>query len=492
MTDVLAQPRGASLAQVSAALASGELTAGALARDVLDACAAENERLGAYVTIDREGALAAARASDERRAQGASRGPLDGVPVAVKDILVTEGLRTTACSRILGDFIPPYQGTVARKLAEAGAVVVGKTSCDEFAMGSSNENSAFGVVRNPWDETRIPGGSSGGSAAAVAADLCTVALGTDTGGSIRQPASLCGIVGIKPTYGRVSRYGVIAFASSLDQVGPMGRSVADCATLLEAISGHDPRDATSADRPVPVFSDAVRRGVSGLKLGVPKEYFVEGMDPEVEASVREAIASLEAAGAEVVEISLPHTEYALSTYYLIATAEASSNLARFDGVRYGARVDEAGGLGELYAKTRVRGFGAEVRRRIMLGTFVLSAGYYDAYYLKAQRVRTLIRRDFEAAFERVDAIVTPTSPTTAFAIGDRVEDPLSMYLADIFTLSCNLAGLPGMSVPCGLSSGGLPIGLQILGRPWDEETVVAIGGAYEGVRGAFAKPGDAR
>jgi len=480
------------LAQVSAALASGELTAGALARDVLDACAAENERLGAYVTIDREGALAAARASDERRAQGASRGPLDGVPVAVKDILVTEGLRTTACSRILGDFIPPYQGTVARKLAEAGAVVVGKTSCDEFAMGSSNENSAFGVVRNPWDETRIPGGSSGGSAAAVAADLCTVALGTDTGGSIRQPASLCGIVGIKPTYGRVSRYGVIAFASSLDQVGPMGRSVADCATLLEAISGHDPRDATSADRPVPVFSDAVRRGVSGLKLGVPKEYFVEGMDPEVEASVREAIASLEAAGAEVVEISLPHTEYALSTYYLIATAEASSNLARFDGVRYGARVDEAGGLGELYAKTRVRGFGAEVRRRIMLGTFVLSAGYYDAYYLKAQRVRTLIRRDFEAAFERVDAIVTPTSPTTAFAIGDRVEDPLSMYLADIFTLSCNLAGLPGMSVPCGLSSGGLPIGLQILGRPWDEETVVAIGGAYEGVRGAFAKPGDAR
>ncbi len=370
--------------------------------------------------------------------------------------------------------------------------MVGKTSCDEFAMGSSNENSAFGVVRNPWDETRIPGGSSGGSAAAVAADLCTVALGTDTGGSIRQPASLCGIVGIKPTYGRVSRYGVIAFASSLDHVGPMGRSVADTATLLEAISGHDPRDATSADRPVPVFSDAVRRGVSGLKLGVPKEYFVEGMDPEVEASVREAIASLEAAGAEVVEISLPHTEYALSTYYLIATAEASSNLARFDGVRYGARVDEAGGLGELYAKTRVRGFGAEVRRRIMLGTFVLSAGYYDAYYLKAQRVRTLIRRDFEAAFERVDAIVTPTSPTTAFAIGDRVEDPLSMYLADIFTLSCNLAGLPGMSVPCGLSSGGLPIGLQILGRPWDEETVVAIGGAYEGVRGAFAKPGDAR
>jgi aspartyl-tRNA(Asn)/glutamyl-tRNA(Gln) amidotransferase subunit A len=481
--------RGLTLVDAREALLDGRCTAVDLTTAVLDAAEAAAE-LGAYLTLDRERALAAAAASDARRRAGEPMRTLEGLPIALKDLLVTRGLRTTAGSRMLEDFVPPYDGTAVARLKAAGAVIVGKTNLDEFAMGSSNESSAFGPAKNPWDPERVPGGSSGGSAVAVAAELCFGALGTDTGGSIRQPAALCGVVGLKPTYGRVSRYGVVAFASSLDQVGPLGRSVADCAALLQAVAGHDPRDSTSATEPVADFEAAARvtGSLSGVRLGVPQEYFVAGMDPEVEASVRGAIARLAEAGAEVVDVTLPHTRYALSTYYLIATAEASSNLARYDGVRYGRRDPGARDLDEVYALTRARGFGAEVRRRILLGTFVLSAGYYDAYYLKAQRVRTLIRRDFERAFERVDAIVTPTSPTTAFRLGERLDDPLQMYLSDVYTLSCNLAGLPGLSVPCGLSSARLPIGLQLLGRPFDEATLLRVGAAFEALRGPFSRP----
>jgi aspartyl-tRNA(Asn)/glutamyl-tRNA(Gln) amidotransferase subunit A len=469
-------------------LLTGEVTASALTEATLAAIERANPELNAFVTVDAE---AARRAAAESDAYLASRPEhlrsLEGVPIAVKDIILTKGLRTTACSRILGDFVPPYDATVVARLRAAGAVIIGKTNCDEFAMGSSNENSAFGAVRNPWDPARIPGGSSGGSAVAVAADLCAASLGTDTGGSIRQPASHSGVVGLKPTYGRVSRYGVVAFASSLDQVGPMAKSVDDCAWLFGVLAGHDPKDSTSARLPGPrdlLPGGAGAADVRGLRLGVPREYFVAGADPEVERCVRDAIARLGAAGAELVDISLPHTEYAVSTYYLVATAEASSNLARYDGVRYGARVD-AESLDALYARTRWEGFGAEVKRRIMLGTFVLSAGYYDAYYRKAQRVRTLIRRDFEAAFGTVDAIVTPVAPTPAFGLGEKVADPLSMYLADIYTIPCNLAGLPGLSVPAGLTAAGLPVGLQILGKPWDEATVLRVGAAWENVRGAL-------
>jgi aspartyl-tRNA(Asn)/glutamyl-tRNA(Gln) amidotransferase subunit A len=435
--------------------------------------------LHSFVTLTPELALAQARAADARYAAGAPRGPIDGIPLAIKDVINTRGVRTTAGSRILSAYVAPYHATVAQRLFDAGAVCVGKANCDEFAMGSSNENSAYGATRNPWDPTRVPGGSSGGSAAAVAARQCLGAVGTDTGGSVRQPAAHCGIVGLKPTYGRVSRYGVIAYASSLDQVGPMARSVRDCAHLLGAIAGHDRFDSTAVPQPVPDYAAQLQAGLAGLRLGLPKEYFIEGMSPEVAAAVHTAVAQLRALGASVDEVSLPHTEYAVATYYLIATAEASSNLARYDGTRYGLRVDPGRGLLEMYQQTRAAGFGPEVKRRILLGTYALSAGYYDAYYLKAQRVRTLIRRDFERAFGACDAIFTPTAPTTAFALGEMISDPLAMYLSDILTISVNLAGLPGLSLPCGFDRNGLPIGLQIIGKPFDEATVLRTAYAYE-------------
>jgi aspartyl-tRNA(Asn)/glutamyl-tRNA(Gln) amidotransferase subunit A len=398
--------------------------------------------------------------------------------MAVKDNFLTRGLRTTCASKILGDFMPPYDATVIATLRAAGAVIVGKTNLDEFAMGSSAENSAFFPTRNPWNLERIPGGSSGGSAAAVAADECIAALGTDTGGSIRQPAACCGVVGLKPTYGRVSRYGIIAFASSMDQVGPMTKDVGDAALLLQVLAGHDPADSTSSNRSVPVYSEALSSGVKGLRIGVPKEYFVSGMQPEVENTVRAAIRQLEKDGAKIDEISLPHTAYAVAVYYIVATAEASSNLARYDGMRFGHRA-EAMDLTETYMISRDEGFGPEVKRRIMLGTYVLSHGYYDAYYLKAQRVRTLIKSDFDEAFKRCDVIVTPTAPTTAFKIGEKTQDPLQMYLSDIYTISINLAGLPALSLPCGFDGDAMPIGMQIIGKHFDEATVLRTAHAYE-------------
>jgi aspartyl-tRNA(Asn)/glutamyl-tRNA(Gln) amidotransferase subunit A len=430
------------------------------------------------LTVCEEQALAQAKAADERLARG-ERGPLLGVPVALKDMILTAGVRTTAGSRILESFVAPYDASVTARLKDAGAVCLGKLNCDEFAMGSSNENSAFFVARNPWDLERVPGGSSGGSAVAVAAAQCFATLGTDTGGSIRQPAGCCGIVGLKPTYGRVSRYGVVAYASSLDQVGPMARTVKGCAAMLQAIAGHDPHDSTSAPRPVPDYLQALTGKIRGLRLAIPREYFVEGMQPEVESAVRAAVRTLEGQGATVSEVSLPHTKYAVPAYYLVATAEASSNLARYDGVRFGRRDAEDEGLLAMYRRTRAAGFGAEVKRRIMLGTYALSAGYYDAYYLKALKVRTLIRRDFEKVFAEHDLIVTPTAPTTAFRIGEKTSDPLQMYLSDIFTISVNLAGLPAVSLPCGFDTQGLPIGLQMIGRPFAEEQVLGAAYAYE-------------
>jgi aspartyl-tRNA(Asn)/glutamyl-tRNA(Gln) amidotransferase subunit A len=456
-------------------LSSVELVRAALAR-----VAAVEPQVGAFLTVSDAEALAAADTIDRRVAAGDDPGPLTGVPIGVKDIICTAGVRTTAGSRILEHFVPAYDATVVARLKRAGAVILGKLNCDEFAMGSSNENSAYGVTRNPWSTNHVPGGSSGGSGAAVAAREVPASLGTDTGGSIRLPAAFCGVVGIKPTYGRVSRSGVIAYASSLDQVGPFARDVGDAAVVLEAIAGHDPADSTASPRPVPSYGDALASGVRGLRLGLPKEYFVEGMQPEVDAAVRAAVGELERLGAVVELVSLPHTEYAIATYYLIATAEASSNLARYDGVRYGLRESGPGGsLAEMYEHSRAAGFGTEVKRRIMLGTYALSAGYYDAYYLKAQQVRTLIRRDFEHAFARCDALVTPVAPTTAFRIGEKTDDPLTMYLSDILTISVNLAGLPGLVVPCGADRAGLPVGLQIIGQPFDEATVLRIGAAYE-------------
>lgn len=467
-----------TLSEIKKLLKNGEVSSVEVTRAYLDRIEKLDAKIGAFITIDREGALKAAQNSDDRIRKGEA-GPIEGVPLGIKDIFVTEGLKTTCGSKILHNWIPPYEGTPTRKLKEAGAVFLGKLNMDEFAMGSSNETSYFGTVKNPWDIERIPGGSSGGSAAGVSAGLCAGAVGTDTGGSIRQPASLCGIVGLKPTYGRVSRYGVIAFASSLDQVGPMTRTVRDCAVMMKIISGHDPMDSTSIPVPVPDYENAIKDDVKGLRIGVPKEYFIDGMAPEVEASVKKAIDELKNLGAEIIEISLPHSEYAIAVYYIIATAEASSNLARYDGIKYGYRLDEGKGLIELYKATRSDGFGEEVQRRIMLGTYVLSAGYYDAYYRKGMQVRTLIRRDFEEAFKSVDAIVTPTSPTTAFKIGERTADPLQMYLSDIFTVPVNLAGLPGISIPCGFDSKNLPIGLQIIAPPLAEETIFHIAGAYE-------------
>jgi len=455
----------------------GDLTPTAVAEEYLARIGALDGKVGAYLTVVREQALAAARESELRWRAGKPRGPLDGAPVALKDVLCTAGVRTTAGSKMLERFVPPYDATTVERLRAAGAVILGKTNMDEFAMGSSTEHSAFHPTRNPWDLARVPGGSSGGSAAAVAGGLAAGSYGSDTGGSIRQPAAFCGVVGMKPTYGRVSRYGLIALASSLDQIGPFAQDVTDTALLLGAVAGYDRRDATSIQAPVPDYSGELSKGVAGLTLGLPDEYFIDGMDPDVERAVRQAIEVLKGLGARIERVSLPTTRHSLAAYYVILPAEASSNLARYDGVRYGLRVAGRDFI-EMQSRTRAAGFGAEVKRRIMLGTYALSAGYYDAYYGKAQSVRTLVRREFAAAFAHVDLIVAPTTPNVAFKHGEK-EDPLSMYLNDVFTIPGNLSGIPGVSVPCGFSPTGLPIGLQVLGRPLDEARVLRAAYAYE-------------
>jgi aspartyl-tRNA(Asn)/glutamyl-tRNA(Gln) amidotransferase subunit A len=468
-----------TIASTRTAIAQRQITTTRIVEDFYRKIKAEDSEIHAWLTLCKERALTQARRIDDLVVKGGDLPPLAGVPVGIKDVMATKGVRTTAGSKILEHFVPPYDSTAVARLEAAGAIVLGKLNCDEFAMGSSNENSAYGAVRNPHDKSRVPGGSSGGSAAAVASGMAVATLGSDTGGSIRQPASFCGVVGLMPTYGRVSRYGLIAFASSLDHIGPLTRTVRDAAILLRVIAGRDPMDSTSADVPVPDYELESAKPVEGLKLGVPKEYFGEGLDQEVRASVEAAIARLAAQGAEIVPISLPHTPYAVPAYYVIATAEASANLARYDGVRYGYRSPQARTLAEMYRRSRNEGFGPEVKRRIMLGTYALSAGYYDAYYLKAQKVRTLLARDFEAAFRQVDAIVTPTAPTAAFKIGEKIDDPLAMYLADIYTVTGDLAGIPGISVPCGQTRSGLPVGLQVLGRHFEEGTVLRVAQAVE-------------
>jgi aspartyl-tRNA(Asn)/glutamyl-tRNA(Gln) amidotransferase subunit A len=474
----LSRPLG-TLHELRRALDAGELSSAELVGAALERAEDTGAGLRAFLGLRAERARAEAAACDARRARGDSRGPLDGLPLAIKDNMVQAGEPTTCASRILEGFVSPYTSGVVEKLEAVGAVIVGRTNMDEFAMGSSTEHSLAGPARNPWDPSRSTGGSSGGSAAAVAAGIVPGALGSDTGGSIRQPASFCGVVGLKPTYGRVSRWGLVAFASSLDQIGVFARSAADAAWLLEAIAGHDPKDSTSIPEPVPHYAEALDGEVSGLVLGLPREYFVEeGVEPGVLAAVREGVAELERAGAKVREVSLPHTRYAIATYYLICTAEASSNLARYDGVRYGRRAQGCADLSEMYRRTRSEGFGSEVKRRILLGTYVLSAGYYDAYYRKAQQVRTLLRRDFEQAFRACDVVVTPTTPEVAFPIGSRTDDPLRMYLGDVYTVSANLAGLPGLSLPCG-SSAGLPVGLQLLAPPLEEGRLLRVGDAYQ-------------
>jgi aspartyl-tRNA(Asn)/glutamyl-tRNA(Gln) amidotransferase subunit A len=462
-----------------AAVAERATTAAALVECFYARIKKEDAEIGAYLTLCRERALEQAERVDRMVAEGKPLPALAGVPVGIKDVMVTRGVRTTAGSKILDSFIPPYDSTAVARLEQAGAIVLGKLNCDEFAMGSSNENSAFRPVRNPRDKSRVPGGSSGGAAAAVAAGMAVATLGSDTGGSIRQPASFCGVVGLLPTYGRVSRYGLIAFASSLDHIGPLTRTVKDAAIVLRTIAGRDPMDATSAEVPVPDYVAELEKPVRRLRIGVAKEYFGEGLDSEVRKAVEAAIQKLAGLGCEIVPVSLPHTSYAIPTYYIVATAEASSNLARFDGVRYGYRARGARTLSDMYRRSRDEGFGAEVKRRIMLGTYALSAGYYDAYYLKAQKVRTLLTRDFDEAFTGVDVIVTPTSPTPAFKLGEKVDDPLAMYLADIYTVTADLAGIPGISVPCGETREKLPIGMQILGRHFDEATILRVAHAYE-------------
>ncbi len=467
-----------TLAEHARALAAGDYSSEELTRAYLDRIQALDGRLNSLVTVTEELALAQARAADERRARGEARGPLDGLPLVHKDIFCTDGVKTSCASRMLDNFVAPYDATVVERLAAAGMVMLGKANMDEFAMGSSNETSFYGPVKNPWDETRVPGGSSGGSAAAVAARLTPAATGTDTGGSIRQPAALTGITGLKPTYGRVSRWGMIAFASSLDQGGPMAASAEDCALLLAAMAGFDPKDSTSIDAPVPDYAAELYRPLEGLRVGLPKEYFGEGLDPGVAQVVRAAVAELEAQGATVREISLPNTHLAVPAYYVIAPAEASSNLARYDGVRYGYRCEDPKDLLDLYTRSRGEGFGAEVKRRIMVGTYALSAGYYDAYYLKAQKVRRLIRDDFLRAFEEVDIIAGPTTPGTAFALGEKTDDPVSMYLSDIYTIAVNLAGLPALSLPAGFHD-GLPVGLQLIGGDFQEGRLLNVAHRYQ-------------
>ncbi|MBN2311978.1 MAG: Asp-tRNA(Asn)/Glu-tRNA(Gln) amidotransferase subunit GatA [Candidatus Hydrogenedentes bacterium] len=469
--------------EIRDAVTSGAVSARAVAESYLARIEACDQKVQAYVDVWAESALAQADAVDARLARGEDVGPLAGVPVGLKDLFCTKQGFTTCCSKILKGYRSPFDATVVERLADAGAVFLGKLNMDEFAMGSSTENSAVQVTRNPWNLACVPGGSSGGSAAAVAADECAFALGSDTGGSIRQPAACCGCVGLKPTYGRVSRYGLVAFASSLDQVGPLTKDVEDCALAMNVLSGRDERDSTSADLPVGDFTAALRPDAKGLRIGLPKEYFTDALGADMREKIEAAVSALEGQGAEVVEVSLPHTEYAVAVYYIICTAEASANLARFDGVRYGHRAAAAADVEELYRRTKTEGFGPEVQRRILLGTYVLSSGYYDAYYSKAQRVRSLIRKDFLDAFEQCDVIVGPTSPTPAFRLGEKTADPLEMYLSDIYTISINLAGIPAMSMPCGLTESGLPAGLQIMGKPFDEATILRVGYAYEQNRG---------
>ena len=460
-------------------LKARETTAVELTQSIYDRIDAVEEQTKGYITLTKALALEGAEAADAGFQRGDEMPPLAGIPTAIKDVVCTKGILTTCGSQILGDFISPYDATVMTKLHQEGIVMVGKTNMDEFAMGSSTENSAYQTTRNPWDVETIPGGSSGGSAAVVAAGEAICSIGSDTGGSIRQPAALCGVVGMRPTYGRISRFGLVAFASSLDQIGPFSKDVTDCAIMLNAICGHDPMDSTSVNLPVPDFTKSLINDVQGVKLGIPKEYFIAGMDEEVEASVWNAIESLQSCGAIVEEISLPHTDYAIAAYYIIAPAEASANLARYDGVRYGFRAADTEELIDMYKQTRSQGFGDEVKRRIMLGTYALSSGYYDAYYLKAQKVRTLIKADFDKAFEKVDVVVTPTSPTPAFKLGERTADPLQMYLSDVMNTPSSLAGLPGISIPCGFTKSGLPIGLQLLAPPFEEEKIMRVAYTFE-------------
>ena len=468
-----------SIGEASRLIKKKEISPKELAESVLGRIEKLDGTLNSYITVMGEKALDSAKTAEEEIAAGRYRGPLHGIPLGLKDIFVMKGVPATCGSKMLESFVPPYDATVTKKLQDAGAVILGKNNMDEFAMGSSTETSYFGPTKNPWDVERVPGGSSGGSAAATAASLCLGSVGTDTGGSIRQPASFCGVVGMKPTYGRVSRFGMIAFASSLDQAGPITKTVEDTALILNAISGHDRRDSTCVNTPAPDYTMSLKEDIKGVKVGVPREYFIPGMDREVEDAAKKAISLVEGLGAEIIEISLPHTEYAVLTYYIIAPCEASSNLARYDGVKYGFRAADASTLRDMYLKTRAEGFGNEVKRRIMLGTYALSAGYYDAYYLKAQRVRTLIKRDFDEAFEKVDVIMAPTAPETAFRLGEKTGDPIKMYLSDVLTIPCNIAGLPGISIPCGFSSSGLPIGIQVLGKAFDEESVIRVAHAYE-------------
>ena len=467
-----------TMAELRTRLDSREISAVEVTNAYLDRITATGPDINTFITVCTDTAVAEAQAADQALAAGTAA-PLTGLPIAVKDIFNATGIRTTCGSRILGNFISPYDATAIARIKEQRAVIIGKLNMDEFAMGSSNENSAFGPVRNPWNLTHVPGGSSGGSAACVSARQAAAALGTDTGGSIRQPASYCSVVGLKPTYGRVSRYGVVAYASSLDQVGPITRDVRDCALLLQAIAGYDPADSTSVNTPTPDYQASLTGDLQGLRIGMPQEYFIEGLDDDVRKALEQAAATYRDLGAEVIEVSLPHTAYAVACYYLIATAEASSNLARYDGVRYGLRADNAENLIDMYMQSRAAGFGAEVKRRIMLGTYALSSGYYDAYYLKAQKVRTLIRQDFLDAFEKVDTLLTPVAPTPAFALGEKVNDPLQMYLSDIYTIPANLAGTCAMSLPCGFSANGLPIGLQLIGKPFDEATLLRTAHAFE-------------
>jgi aspartyl-tRNA(Asn)/glutamyl-tRNA(Gln) amidotransferase subunit A len=475
-----------SIASLRARISRGETTASAVVKAAVDAAENLNETLNAFLQIDRRGALARAAEIDGAAQRESSL--LAGMPMAIKDNICVRGLQASCGSRILGPYHPPYSATAIERLQAAGAIIIGKTNCDEFAMGSSNENSAFGPVRNPWDTSRVPGGSSGGSAVAVASGVVPAAFGSETGGSVRQPAALCGIFGLKPTYGRISRYGLVAFASSLDQIGIFGRTARDIAEVLGVVAGRDPNDATTAAVPVPDYPAELTGDIKGARIGVPRALFGEGLDMEVRASVERAIEAYRELGAEIVEIELPHAKYCIAVYYIIATAEASSNLARYDGVRYGFRAEEAETLREMYRRTRDEGFGAEVKRRIMLGTYVLSSGYYDAYYRKAQQVRALIKQDFSRAFETCDAIATPTTPTPAFLLGEKVDDPLAMYLNDIYTCTANLAGIPGISIPCGLSGEGLPIGIQLVGRHWDEATLLRLAHAYAEAHPFTARP----